>query len=67
MTPDKIGRFTPGTKIPIISPEQEAEIGRPDYYLLTVWNYLDAVLQRESEFREQGGKFIVPLPEPIIE
>jgi SAM-dependent methyltransferase len=66
LSPQKIGRFTPGTNIPIISPEQEKEIGRPEYYLLTVWNYLEGVLKRETLFRERGGKFVVPLPEVRI-
>lgn len=59
-TPHKIGRFTPGTHIPIVGPQDEN--GRPDYYLLLVWNYLDDVLERERGYRNRGGKFIVPIP-----
>jgi len=63
-TPYKLGRFTPGTHLPIIGPSDED--GRPDYYLLLVWNYLHDVLARERGYRNRGGKFIVPIPEPRI-
>ena len=65
-TPAKIGRVTPGTHIPIISPEQEAERGRAGTYLLLVRNYLPGVLRREREFIDGGGRFIVPIPVPVI-
>lgn len=64
MTPDKIGKFTPGTKIPIISPEQEGDA--PDAYLVLAWNYLPGIIRREAEFMRKGGQFIVPIPIPVI-
>ena len=63
-TPWKQGRFTPGTKIPVLSPENEPV--RPDVYMLTAWNYMSAILRAETKFLESGGKFIVPLPKPVI-
>lgn len=67
LTPHKIGKFAPGTKIPIISPKQEAaEYGKPDVYLLTVWNYADAILMREREYMAKGGQFIIPIPYPVL-
>ncbi len=42
------------------------ERDRPDVYLLTVWNYLSEVLRREKDFLDGGGKFIVPIPFPVI-
>lgn len=67
LTPHKIGKFAPGTKIPIISPKQEAaEYGRPDVYLLTVWNYADAILMRERDYMAKGGQFILPIPYPVL-
>jgi len=64
LTPYKIGKFTPGTHIPVISPEQE--LNRPDYYLLLAWNYLAGILRRETQYIQSGGKFIVPIPMPYI-
>jgi novobiocin biosynthesis protein NovU/D-mycarose 3-C-methyltransferase len=61
VTPGKVGRFTPGTHIPIISPGSP-----PDTYLLLVWNYLASVLRRERVFLNDGGRFIVPGPIPVI-
>jgi len=59
---DKFGSYTPGTGIPIIS-EKEAKAMKPDYFLVLPWHFKNSILQRESEYIEQGGKFIFPLPE----
>ncbi len=59
--PDKHGSETIGTGIPIISEERSREL-RPDYYLALPWHFLDEFLEREREFLERGGKFIVPMP-----
>jgi SAM-dependent methyltransferase len=60
--PDKWGSETIGTRIPIISEEQSREMN-PDYYLALPWHFLAEFLEREQEFLQRGGKFIVPLPE----
>jgi hypothetical protein len=60
--PDKHGSETIGTRIPIISEEASRELA-PDYYLALPWHFLDEFLDRESEFLERGGQFIVPMPE----
>jgi SAM-dependent methyltransferase len=59
LTPYKIGKYTPGMRIPVKSP---ADVSRPEYYLVLVWNYLNGILQREQQFFDQGGKLIVPIP-----
>jgi len=59
--PDKWGSETIATRIPIISEEQSREM-KPDYYLALPWHFLDEFLQRETEFLDRGGRFIVPLP-----
>jgi SAM-dependent methyltransferase len=64
VTPGKIGRFTPGTGIPIVAPGERSE---PGAYLLMAWNYLSAVLKREREYLgSRGGHLIVPVPVPVI-
>lgn len=60
--PSKIGSYTPGTRIPVISSEK-ARKNPPDYYLLLAWNYKDVILEKEKEFRQKGGKFIIFIPE----
>lgn len=59
---DKFGSYTPGTNIPIIS-EGEARKMKPDYFLVLPWHFKHSILDRETEFRADGGKFIFPLPE----
>jgi len=59
---DKWGSETIGTHIPIIS-EEESRARNPDYYLALPWHFLDEFLEREKEFLDRGGQFIVPLPE----
>jgi hypothetical protein len=60
--PDKWGSETIATRIPIISEEQSRAMS-PDYYLALPWHFLDEFIEREQEFLQRGGKFIVPLPE----
>jgi hypothetical protein len=62
----KHGKFTPGMHIPVFPIEKIQEDGPPDYYLLLVWNYAEAMLKQEEEFRKNGGKFIIPIPNPRI-
>lgn len=62
-TPAKIGRLAPGVSIPVVGPRDRPA---PDVFLLLVWNYLAGVLSREAEFRQSGGKLIVPIPVPIV-
>lgn len=62
-TPAKIGRFMPGTRIPIVSEEDR----RPaDVYLLAAWNYASSILRKESAFLSSGGQFVLPLPVPMV-
>ena len=58
---DKFGKFTPGSKIPIIS-QSDANKLNPDYYLVLPWHYRNSILEREKDFINKGGKFIFPFP-----
>jgi hypothetical protein len=59
---EKLGSFTPGTNIPIIS-EKEARAMKPDYFFVLPWHFKNNILKREEEYIANGGKFIFPLPE----
>jgi 2-polyprenyl-3-methyl-5-hydroxy-6-metoxy-1,4-benzoquinol methylase len=63
--PYKHGRFTPGTHIPIYSPEKIREM-RPDYLLILPWNLRNEIMQQMAFIREWGGKFIVPIPDATV-
>ena len=64
-SPLKQGRYTPGTHLPIVGPEKIAE-APPDYLLLLAWNLADEIMHQETAYREAGGRFIVPVPEPRV-
>lgn len=58
--PIKQNRYTPGMRIPVVD-RAYAAANPPDYYLMLAWNYADAILKKEKEFRKNGGKFIIPV------
>lgn len=62
VNPEKFGRFTPGTNIPIVS-EEQARAMAPDYFLVLPWHFRDNIIKREAEFLATGGHLIFPLPE----
>jgi SAM-dependent methyltransferase len=63
--PLKQGKFTPGTRIPIYSPDQIRQT-KPDFLFILAWNLKDEVMQQNAFIREWGGKFVVPIPEVRI-
>jgi SAM-dependent methyltransferase len=58
----KQGKFTPGTRIPILSPDQIRE-ARPDYVLILPWNLSEEIVRVVGYISEWGGRFVVPIPE----
>ena len=62
INPYKFGRFTPGSKIPIISSQESLKM-KPDYYLVLPWHFREGIIKNEKDFLSSGGKFIFPLPE----
>ena len=60
----KIGKYTPGTHIKIIS-DKDFLKKKIDYAILLSWNYKKFFLSK-SLFAKKGGKFIIPLPTPYI-
>jgi len=59
--PEKYGRRTPGSNIPIVS-EQEARDMNPDYLLVLPWHFKKELLSREQEYMEKGV-IIFPMPQ----
>lgn len=60
-TPDKQGRLTPGAHIPVVGPEAFRD-PYPDYALLFAWNHAEEIMANEQEFRANGGKWILYVP-----
>jgi hypothetical protein len=63
--PLKQGMFSPGKKIPIYGPEAIAE-RKPDVLLVLAWNFFDEIREQQAEFEAAGGRFLVPLPTPMM-
>lgn len=59
--PEKWGKVTVGTRIPIVS-EEEARNAKPDYFLVLPWHFIEEFRDREKDYLLGGGRFIVPLP-----
>lgn len=61
----KHGLEMPGVAIPIRDPE-DLKVDPPDYLLLLAWNFKEEVMRQQSWYAEQGGRFIVPIPTPVV-
>lgn len=63
--PLKVGLFTPGTHIPVLPVPTLLE-KQPDFVLILAWNFADEIMRQQAEYRNRGGKFIVPIPKPKV-
>ncbi|MFI2765857.1 class I SAM-dependent methyltransferase [Ruegeria faecimaris] len=61
----KQGLYSPGKLIPVLAPEAVME-RKPDYLLVLAWNFFDEIREQMADFEAAGGKFIVPLPMPVV-
>ncbi len=62
VNPEKFGRETPGTRIPIV-PEPEMRARRPDLLLVLPWHFRDFILDKEAAWRASSGtRMVFPLP-----
>lgn len=57
--------YTPGTRIPVVSPK-ELDLNPPDYILILAWNFSEAIIKKYTDLKNQGVKFIIPVPKPQI-
>jgi hypothetical protein len=58
---DKVGCFTPGTLIPIIS-ETEARKMNPDYFFVFPWHFKEFILKKEESIAGNDLSLLFPLP-----
>ncbi len=63
--PIKQGKYTPGTHIPILSPDAIRQ-ARPDFIFILPWNLKEEISASMSYVREWGAKFVVPIPQLSI-
>lgn len=64
-SPLKVGRLTPGMHIPVIAADELAA-RQPDRTLILAWNFAEEIQRQQATYRAQGGRFIVPIPEPRL-
>lgn len=60
--PHKVGKYLPGTHIPILD-VNEIKNDKPDFLFILPWNLKDEIIKQNSFIRSWGGKFIVPIPD----
>jgi len=61
----KQGRYIPGVRLPIVSPARILQ-EQPDYLLILPWNFKQEIMEQQAEYRRKGGRFIVPVPQPVV-
>ena len=60
-SPEKWGRVTVGTRIPLVS-EEAGRRDPPDVLFVGAWQFAQSFRVREAAFLQAGGRMIVPLP-----
>ncbi len=62
-TPEKIGKYSPGTGIPIVN-ISELQKNPPDYVIILAWNFSEVIIPKIR--KECGAKIIIPIPEFVV-
>jgi SAM-dependent methyltransferase len=62
---EKQQRTVPGTTISILEPEA-IRSAKPDFVLILPWNLSEELMIHLDYIREWGGRFILPIPEPLV-
>jgi SAM-dependent methyltransferase len=61
----KVGKFMPGLKL-LVRPADVLASDKPDYVLILAWNFGAEIMQQQRAYSDQGGRFLLPIPEPLI-
>jgi len=64
-SPLKVGLYTPGAHIPVLPVSVLLE-RQPDYVLVLAWNFAEEIMRQQQEYRSRGGRFIIPIPTPVV-
>jgi len=61
----KIGKYVPGTTIPVVD-EERLFADQPEYALLLSWHIADELIPKLTS-RDFKGRYIIPLPSPRVQ
>ena len=64
-TPAKIGKYMPGSHLPIVTMDRICE-SHPDYIIILPWNHKTEIIKKLSFVRDWGAHFVIPLPKTSI-
>lgn len=60
--PAKDGLFAPCCHVPVLASDVLYS-RKPDYVVILAWNYAEPIMKRHQRFLDEGGTFVIPLPE----
>lgn len=60
--PAKQGKYTPGSRIPILD-EQQLQQQKPDYVIILPWNLQEEVIRQLAYIRAWDGQFVSAVPQ----
>ena len=60
--PIRQNRCSPGHHIPIVASDL-LTTEKPDYVIILAWRFAELITNRNHAYLQQGGHFIIPLPE----
>ncbi|MBL9140424.1 MAG: methyltransferase domain-containing protein, partial [Phycisphaerae bacterium] len=64
-TPNKQGKVTPGSHVPV-KPHADFAARYPEYALLFAYNHAQEIMEKEQAFAKSGGRWITYVPEVKI-
>ena len=63
--PAKQGKYSPGLHLPVY-PAEEMYWRKPDYIVILAWRFAKIVIGKNSRYLNEGGSFLVPVPDLSI-
>ncbi|GGA85078.1 SAM-dependent methyltransferase [Arenimonas soli] len=64
-SPHKQGRYLPGSRIPVVSPQRLID-ERPDFVVVFPWNLYDEISTQMACVRDWGGRFVRAVPSLVV-
>ncbi len=59
--PAKVGKYLPGSRIPVVT-EKQLLADKPDWIIILPWNLCDEITQQLAYARDWGAKFVTAIP-----